>query len=123
MARPVNKRQRENDDDSLSNIKLPKVFDGTYFEPHKWDGKSIEISSICQLCKKILKGQYTSTGNYYKHYRNTHGNMFDEMKKYCDSKLSKHIGHNAPQPKESILKFVNHIDQEKVSFSILHIFN
>lgn len=52
-----------------SNIKLPKIFDGTFFEVVELNKTNKNINARCKKCKKHVKGQCTSTGNFYKHYR------------------------------------------------------
>lgn len=69
------KRTRENDEDiqisepARKVKKIPKIFDGQFFELVGWDGQALNITARCQICKKPFKGQHTSTGNYFKHYK------------------------------------------------------
>lgn len=71
----MSKRKIDVDEDLASDpkrqkpIKAPKNFDGNYFELVDWDGQSLNIKAKCQTCQKELKGQYTSTGNFFTHYR------------------------------------------------------
>lgn len=56
-------RQKESD------VKFPKLFDGKYFKVIEWNNTNKKIVAICRKCEKEVRGQYTSTGNFYKHYR------------------------------------------------------
>lgn len=82
------KRPRENDEDNqISELttkvkKIPKIFDGQFFELVNWDGKSLNITATCQICKKPLKGQHTSTGNFTKHYKYEKNNHIEFRSEY-----------------------------------------
>lgn len=68
------KRQRNCDEGQQSNLlkrakQLPKILSGTFFRTEGWDGKQLNVQAECIQCKRVIKGQYTSTGNFYKHYK------------------------------------------------------
>lgn len=71
------KRQRENlpdDDIQMSNEqkrakKIPYLLESEFYQLIDWDGVATNIQAKCTQCKKHVKGQYTSTGNFIKHYK------------------------------------------------------
>lgn len=67
----MSKRPRDEGDEVPESVpkKIPKIFDGKFFKPSGWDGQSLNITAVCQICEKPLKGQFTSTGNYTAHYK------------------------------------------------------
>lgn len=96
-----NKRPRDNLPPLLDNgdatlnpailKKLPKIFDGEYFAVLDYDEKTKKITARCVCCsaKSVsIRGQSTSTGNFYKHYMKAHSNLVDDVKKYCDEKVN-----------------------------------
>lgn len=117
----MNKRKLENHCDEDLNVsnsakkakKVPKIFDGIYYELIDWDGKSTNIQAKCIDCKGVIKGAITSTGNFYKHYRVSHQDEFKFMKEHCETKLE---SNNAVSKKNqsTMLPFVNMLDHDKV---------
>lgn len=71
----MSKRQRSSDDDHLPMCdnkkakKLPKLFNSEFFKVKSWDGTSTKIIAECTICKNNVKGDFTSTGNFFKHYK------------------------------------------------------
>lgn len=68
------KRKRDDSPDEDTQIskkpkKLPKILDGVYFKVNDWDGESINLTAQCQLCPSQVRGQVTSTGNFFKHFK------------------------------------------------------
>lgn len=111
---PNSKRLRDNDEESVpQNKKQPKVFDGKYFELVDWDEKATNIKAVCKECKREVKGQVSSTGNFYKHYRTVHKDVYHEMKADCDRRIDKE--NSSSTLKQKKLPFINQIDQNKVN--------
>lgn len=118
------KRQREIDDSSMLNpnkkSKLATVFDGTYFEVVKHDVSNGSISTKCLNCKKenIIRGNSSSTGNFFKHYLKVHRDIHEEMKNYCDEKSEHTIKKRTRN--QSVLPFTNMLDPKKVSLFFMN---
>lgn len=106
------KRRRED------TVKLPKIFDGSYYEVVEHDKDNKSISAKCMKCikSKVIRGQSSSTGNFYQHYMRTHPDEHKAMKEYCDEKLDKKVERKAISSKvQSILPFsTGSVDPSKV---------
>lgn len=122
----MNKRKLEktyDEDQSEKNSakkskKLPKFFDGTYYELIDYDGQSVNVQAKCNECKRTIKGSITSTGNFYKHYRLSHQDVFQSIKEYCEKSENKPAFPKKNQP--TLLPFVNMLDQDKVNVHMIH---
>lgn len=127
-----NKRPRDNLPPLLDNgdatlnpailKKLPKIFDGEYFAVLDYDEKTKKITARCVCCsaKSVsIRGQSTSTGNFYKHYMKAHSNLVDDVKKYCDEKVNAVTTKGKPD-KQSILPFSKKLDPIIVSLLFLY---
>lgn len=123
----MSKRQRDvtqDDNESVENIKrtrtmgkerkLPKIVDGTYFKVDEWNENVVNFRAMCMKCEKYYKGQYSSTGNFYKHYRAVHPDFFDEMRNYCDIKLEKEQATSKTNLKQPTISCINRLDPIKV---------
>lgn len=77
--------------------KLPKIFDGIYYEVIEHDDETKNISARCKKClkEKIIRGKSTSTGNFYQHFSRTHIDDHKTMKEYCDERNEKKIDKKA----------------------------
>lgn len=111
------KRPRNNDEETYVK-KKPKILDGKFFKIGDGDEKNENILVTCTSCKKAIKGQLTSTGNFYKHYRRVHKDIFIEMKEYCDTKISKGASAESSTAHQSKLTDINQINQRTVIKSI-----
>lgn len=60
--------------------KPPRLLDGKYFEITKLDGKKVEV--LCMNCKKLLRGDINSTGNFMKHIKQSHPELTEEIESY-----------------------------------------
>lgn len=88
--------------------KLPKIFDGVYYEVIEHDNETKSISARCKKCikEKIIRGKSTSTGNFYQHFSRTHVVDHGAMKEYCDERNEKKIDKKAGSPGiQTILPF------------------
>lgn len=99
--------------------KLAQIFDGTYFEVVEHDKNTKNISARCMKCgikEKIIRGQSTSTGNFYQHILRTHPDeymaMKDKFNEIAEKKLTKKT---VPLKTQSILSFAGLLDAKKVS--------
>lgn len=105
-------------------IKLPKAFDGTYFEVVEYDKITKNITAKCVSCKlkdKSIRGKSTSTGNFYKHYQLTHPDDHAAMRTYCDERIDRKVV-RVKRANQSVLPFVGALDQTKVNIIIYEIF-
>lgn len=109
---PALKKRRE------EATKLPKIFDGTYFTVVDHDKETKSISAKCMNCikEKIVRGQSSSTGNFYQHFLRTHAEEHIKMKEYCDERTNKNLAKRANSSKtQTILPFsTDLLDQQKV---------
>lgn len=100
-------------------IKLPKIFDGTYYEVVELDRKTKNISARCKKCikEKIIKGQTNTTGNFYQHFSRSHIDDHKALKEYCDGR-EKRSDHKLSSTKsQTILPFAtSSVDPMKVIF-------
>lgn len=120
----MSKRPLENDDDiNMSNpakkVKLPTIFDGKFFEVIDYNAENRHISAKCTNCilkEKIIRGQSTSTGNFFKHYSNIHPDKHELLRAYCDERNDQRkVKSRATCKVQSILPFTNTLDPKKVS--------
>lgn len=117
----MSKRKRctnEADEDERSSnvLKKPRVLDDTYFKIDEWDMESSNISAKCTTCKKKVKGQLTSTGNFFKHIRSCHPDLLETVKNYCEAKMNSKVEISSPQTKQRKLSYINRLDQNKVRY-------
>lgn len=100
-----------------------KIFDGTFYmlkddAVDNDDNSNTDlIVAQCMICTKetFIRGNNSSTGNFYKHFRKLHNDKVDELKNHCDSKTkpaSRGVKKN--ENVQSILPFVNTLDSIKV---------
>ncbi|XP_031633718.1 uncharacterized protein LOC116347298 [Contarinia nasturtii] len=108
----MSKRSREDehsdDNDHASKFKLPAIFDGKYFKIISHDKDTKKISAKCNQCTikdKIIRGQTTSTGNFYTHYKLTHINYYIAMRDYCKGKTDRRMTTANEQKIQSLLPF------------------
>lgn len=119
----ASKRNRETDNSSIDEPapkRRPKMFDGKYYilEEHDATKKSNSTIAKCMLCTvkpSFIKGSLTSTGNFYKHFKNVHNDRLDELRAHCDSKTKPTIASKNDQRIQTTLPFAISIDQHKVS--------
>lgn len=67
--------------------KLPRIFDGIYYE-EILERSNGQIWAKCTVstCRKVVKGNKTSTGNFKSHYRTQHSELIQDMERYLDKK-------------------------------------
>lgn len=109
---PALKKRREEKNN------LPKIFDGTYYEVVEHDTNTKGIAAKCKKCikEKIIRGQSTSTGNFYQHFYRTHVDEHKVMKEYCDERPGKLEKKAISSKMQTILPFATgSIDPLKVT--------
>lgn len=65
---------------------------------------------------KIIRGQSSSTGNFYQHYFRTHTDEYPKLKDYCDERIEKKMQKKEiSSKKQAILSFATcELDPHKV---------
>lgn len=79
----------DNSDSNTQNKKsrkIPKIFDGKYFEIDGNVDESGNVSAKCMTCNQPKSGSISSTGNFFKHYKKRHPLKLEEMKMYTKTK-------------------------------------
>lgn len=110
----LNSNKKDNDDHSASGKrleeadKLPTIFDGTYYKVISHDKENKSISAKCMKCikEKIIRGQSTSTGNFYQHFWRSHREDHKIMKEYCDGKKTEKNVMSSNVQAQSVLQWV-----------------
>lgn len=69
---------------------IPKIFDGKYYE-HLTEALDIDgnINPKCLTCNNNIKGNLSTTGNYYTHYRLKHPSLHPKLKLHSKTKNDK----------------------------------
>lgn len=103
------------------NIKLAQIFDGTYFDVIEHDKNTKNIAARCMKCgikEKIIRGQSTSTGNFFQHILRKHPDEYMAMKeKFNEVAEKKSTKKGVSLKAQSILSFTSgFLDSNKVSF-------
>lgn len=62
--------------------KIPKIFDGKFFEIEKNIDTDGNVQAKCTSCNETKKGNISSTGNYLKHYEKKHPLKLNELKSH-----------------------------------------
>lgn len=86
--------------------KLPRLLDGKYFEITKREGTKIE--AVCTACKKLRKGNLTSTGNFMDHLRKSHPELVTEAESYKKSGVKNVINDKTQKTIQDMLKKFTH---------------
>lgn len=55
----------------------PKILDGTYYVVEGRDGTNVK--AICMECQSAKRGSVNGTGNFTKHYRLKHPELYDKV--------------------------------------------
>lgn len=122
----ASKRIREGqDDDEPPRKKGPKMFDGTYYILKENDdvnetnstknaNSAIAKCVLCTVKPTFIKGNFSSTGNFYKHFKHVHADRLEELRAHCDSKTKPALV-KKNEKLQTILPFANVIDPLKVS--------
>lgn len=107
---PALKKRRE------ERNNLPKIFDGTYYEVVEHDINTKTIAAKCKKCikDKIIRGQSSSTGNFYQHFLRTHFDDHKDMKEYCDERTGKTAKRTISSKMQTMLSFNGSLDSLKV---------
>lgn len=133
MAKRTRDERIDDEDDSDSPISkkgreesstLAKIFDGTYFTVIEHDNDTRYISAKCMKCikEKIIRGQSSSTGNFYQHYIRVHTDNYVAMKEYCDERASRKKEKRISITKQTVLHFsMGSIDPLKVHIREIYI--
>lgn len=121
------KRSRESDNSSNDEPKAkrqPKMLDGTYFkliENDEPNNQTEHIKAQCMFCKdkpNIIKGSYTSTGNFHKHFSRKHPEILNQLKNYCSSSYQNQMVSSSKQNRnddDQLTQLIS-LDPNKVSF-------
>lgn len=124
----MSKRKANDSPHHEQSAKRPrKMFDGKFYmfkndDVDNDDNQNPDlIVAQCMICTKetFIRGSYSSTGNFYKHFRKVHKSSVEELKNHCDSKTKQASQSLTKNDKvQSILPFVNSLDSMKVG--IIH---
>lgn len=116
----MSKRSADDSSDCRQSAKRQrKMFDGKFYKLNDNDDDINSAVAQCMLCTikpTFIRGSYSSTGNFYKHYKSVHTDKVDELKNHCDSKTkTASTALKKNEKVQPILPFVNTLDSLKVS--------
>lgn len=55
--------------DKEHNLNIPLILKHCFKDIKQVDGSDVNVSAICNVCSKVIKGSVTSTTNFLKHLK------------------------------------------------------